>query len=90
MAHYSRITQPLAPALQFCEKSLLAEVPNTTLQFKRLEDLTAASNDTSAISLSTAFTHFLGLDETDAASLLDYEKCGKSFHTETLLLGLVP
>lgn len=72
-------------ALQFCEKILVAEAPNNdTLSFRRLEDLVTVPGDTTGISLSTAFTHFLGLEPHDAAALIDYEKCGRAFHSETL------
>ena len=40
--------------------------------------------DDSGISLLIAFTHFLGLEEHDAAALMDYEKRGKAFHSEIL------
>ncbi|KAL7542533.1 hypothetical protein ACHAXR_011871 [Thalassiosira sp. AJA248-18] len=74
----------LDEALQFCEKSLIDEAPCQSLSFRRLEDLVPVSGDTPGISLSTAFTHFLGLEPNDAAALIDYEKCGKAFHSETL------
>ncbi|KAL9190695.1 hypothetical protein ACHAXT_000401 [Thalassiosira profunda] len=74
----------LDEALQFCEKKLISEAPRDTLSFRRLEDLVpASSSDSGGISLSTAFTHFLGLDEQDANALVDYEKSGNSFHSET-------
>lgn len=62
----------------------MAEAPRNILSFSRLEDLVPTSGDTTGISLSTAFTHFLGLDKHDAAALIEYEKGGKSFHTETV------
>ena len=62
----------------------MAEAPSETLPFRRLEDLVTVSGDTPGISLSTAFTHFLGLEAHDAAALIDYEKYGKAFHSETL------
>jgi len=66
-------------ALQFCEKTLVGEAPTDTLSF-----VLTTSPDTTGISLSTAFTNFLGLETHDAAALIDYEKRGKAFHTENL------
>jgi len=75
----------LDEALQFCETKLIYEAPNENLSMKRLEDLgTTSGGSTTGISLSTAFTHFLGLEPHDAAALIDYEKCVKPFHTETI------
>jgi len=77
--------EDLDEALQFCEKILVAEAPSQTLSFKRLEDyLVGTQGNTEGISLSTAFTHFLGLEPNDAAALIDYERGGNSFHSETL------
>ena len=58
---------------------MLLEAPSDTLSFGL-----AASPDDSGISLLIAFTHFLGLEEHDAAALMDYEKRGKAFHSEIL------
>ncbi len=57
----------------------MAEAPTNTLSF-----ILTTSPDTTGISLSTAFTNFLGLDAHDASALIDYEKRGKAFHTEDL------
>jgi CRP-like cAMP-binding protein len=57
----------------------VAEAPTNTLSF-----ILTTSPDTTGISLSTAFTNFLGLDAHDASALIDYEKRGKAFHTEDL------
>ena len=62
----------------------MAEAPNNSLSFRRIEDLVSVSGNTPGISLSTAFTHFLGLEMHDAAALIEYEKCGKAFHSEIL------
>ena len=82
MPHFDR--RPLTDnrsfvALQFCEKKLVGEAPTDTLSF-----VLTTSPDTTGISLSTAFTNFLGLETHDAAALIDYEKRGKAFHTEDL------
>ena len=58
--------------------------PSTALTFKRLEDLVSSSGNIARISLSTAFTHFLGIEPQDAAALIDNEKGGKMFHSETV------
>lgn len=71
-------------ALQFCERNLLAELPTDIQPFSRLEDLISVSHDTAGITLSTAFTHFLGLEPHDAATLIEYEENGKAFHSETV------
>ena len=65
----------LDEALKFAEKTLVAEVPG-------YGTLSPVQGD-SAISLSTAFTHFLGLEEDKAAALIEYEKQGHMFHSET-------
>ncbi len=73
------IARSFFPALQFSEKSLVAEAPAGTVSL-----VLNASLDTTGISLSTAFTNFLGLEAHDAASLIEYEKRGKTFHSEDL------
>lgn len=75
-------------ALQFCEKSLMKETePSGSTLFKRREDLAPESSSNTPISLSTAFTHFLGIEPQEAAALIDYEKGGNSFHSETLYVA---
>jgi len=69
----------LNEALYFCEATLLAE----TASKKRRKDL-APEPGNLTISLSSAFTNFLGLEEQSAAALVEYESHGKSFHTETV------
>jgi len=78
----------LNEALQFCEKSLMKETePSGSTLFKRREDLAPESSSNTPISLSTAFTHFLGIEPQEAAALIDYEKGGNSFHSETLYVA---
>ncbi|KAL3791245.1 hypothetical protein HJC23_000862 [Cyclotella cryptica] len=72
----------LNDALQFCEKILVAEKPSN-LAFKRFEDLAGPSGEITSISLSTAFTHFIGVEPDHAKALEEYEKSKLSFHTET-------
>ena len=50
----------------------------------RLGALSTADGVNSRISLSTAFTTFLGLEKEDAEALVEYEKGHKAFHIETL------
>jgi hypothetical protein len=71
----------LNDALQFCEKTLVTEKPSN-LAFKRFEDLASPSGVLTSISLSTAFTHFIGVEPEHAKALEDYEKSGRSFHIE--------
>ena len=68
----------LNEALYFCETTLLAE----TTSKKRHKDF-APEPGNLTISLSNAFTNFLGLEEKSAAALVEYERHGRSFHTET-------
>jgi hypothetical protein len=72
----------LNDALQFCEKILVAEKPSN-LAFTRFEDLASPSGEITSISLSTAFTHFIGVEPEHAKALEEYEKSKLSFHTET-------
>jgi hypothetical protein len=72
----------LNDALQFCEKILVAEKPSN-LAFTRFEDLASPSGEITSISLSTAFTHFIGVEPEHANALEEYEKSKLSFHTET-------
>lgn len=65
--------------MQYCEKTLIDEAPLGT----RYGDVVPVPGDSSAISLSTAFTHYLGLDQSDTSALINYENDGKAFHTET-------
>lgn len=69
----------LNEALYFCEATLLAE----TTSMKWHKDLAPDSSNL-AISLSNAFTNFLGLEEKSAAALVEYEENGRLFHTETM------
>lgn len=69
----------LNEALYFCEATLLAE----TTSMKWHKDLAPDSSNLT-ISLSTAFTNFLGLEEKSAAALVEYERNGRLFHTETM------
>ena len=69
----------LNEALYFCEATLLAE----TTSMKWHKDLSPAPGHLT-ISLSNAFTNFLGLEEKSAAALVEYERHGRSFHTETM------
>ena len=39
--------------------------PNESLSFKRIEDLAPATDNSTPITLSTAFTHFLGIEKQD-------------------------
>ncbi|KAL7430923.1 hypothetical protein ACHAXH_003229, partial [Discostella pseudostelligera] len=71
-------------ALQYCERNLLAEAPTDSLSFRPPQELISATRDTTCISLSTAFTHFIGLEPHDAAALIEYEKQGNAFHSEKL------
>lgn len=73
----------LNEALHYAEKTLVAELPSQSLQFKRFDLPSAASGDLANITLSTAFTHFLGVDPSDTAALEEYEKGGKAFHQDT-------
>ena len=50
----------------------------------RVGALSNEEGDNSRISLSTAFTTFLGLEKEDVAALVEYEKGHKAFHIETL------
>lgn len=72
----------LNDALQFAEKTLVTEKPSN-LAFKRFEDLASPAGVLTSISLSTAFTHFIGVEPEHAKALEDYEKSGRSFHVET-------
>jgi hypothetical protein len=74
----------LVLALQYCERNLLAEAPIDSLPLRPPVDLTSVTPETTGISLSTAFTHFIGLEPHHAAALIDYEKKGKAFHSEKL------
>ena len=49
----------------------------------RVGAMSIVDGDKSRISLSTAFTTFLGLEKEDAAALVEYEKGHKAFHIET-------
>jgi CRP-like cAMP-binding protein len=69
----------LNQALYYCEASLLAEATSK----KRGEDLATSEPGNLTISLSNAFTNFLGLEEESAAALVKYERYGRAFHTET-------
>lgn len=69
----------LNEALYFCEATILAE----TTSMKWRTDL-APEPGSLTISLSDAFTNFLGLEEKSAAALVEYERHGRSFHTETM------
>ena len=71
-------------ALQYAEKTLVAEGPSNTFSLNRLGGAlaTTSGGDNTAISLSDAFTHFLGLEEDEAAALINYEKSGNMFHSE--------
>ena len=69
----------LNEALYFCESKMLAERSSK----KKNKDLKPMSGNLT-ISLSDAFTNFLGLEEKSAATLVEYEKHGRSFHTETM------
>jgi len=69
----------LNEALYFCEATLLAE----TTSMKRHKDFAPDSSNLT-ISLSNAFTNFLGLEEKSAAALVEYERNGRLFHTETM------
>lgn len=54
----------------------MAEATKQIISSKQSENLGKISRyDTPGISLSNAFTHFLGLDSNDASALIDYEKC---------------
>jgi anti-anti-sigma regulatory factor len=72
----------LNDALLFCEKTLVTEKPSN-LAFKRFEDLASPAGVLTSISLSTAFTHFIGVEPEHAKALDDYEKSARSFHIET-------
>lgn len=69
-------------ALQYCERNLLAEAPIDSLSFIPPGDVTSVSHNAASISLSAAFTHFVGLEPHHAAALTEYEKQGKTFHSE--------
>ena len=73
-------------ALQYAEKTLVAEGPSNAFSLNRLGGAlaTTSGGDNATISLSDAFTHFLGLEENEAAALIDYEKSGNMFHSERL------
>lgn len=70
----------LNDALQYCEKSLVAEKPTNLISKQLLTNLPGAST---SISLSTAFTQF-GLEPDHVKALEEYEKSGKSFHSEAM------
>lgn len=72
----------LNDALQFAEHALVTEKPSN-LAFKRFEDLATPSGVLTSISLSAAFTNFIGVQPDHAKALDDWEKSGKSFHIET-------
>ena len=69
-------------ALQYAEKTLVDEGPSNTLNRLGGALATTSGGDNTAISLSDAFTHFLGLEEKEAAALINYEKSGNMFHSE--------
>ena len=72
----------LNDALQFCEKELVTQKPSNR-SFKGFQHLASQSGLLTSISLSTAFTHFIGVEPDHAQALEDYEKNGRPFHIET-------
>lgn len=72
----------LNEALQFCEIELVTQKPSN-LSFKGFQHLASTSGVLTSISLSTAFTHFIGVEPDHAQALEDYEKNGRPFHLET-------
>ncbi len=60
----------------------MAEAPVDTLSLGPPVDFTSVTRGTTGISLSTAFTHFIGLEPHHVTALIEYEKKGKAFHSE--------
>lgn len=60
----------------------MAEAPSDSLSSRPHDDSKSLTLDTTSITLSTAFTHFIGLEPHHTAALIEYEKQGKAFHSE--------